>query len=173
MTEGIKYDQGKPAFELIYWSAILPIIEQARESPYWVEGVIHAIVDAQHAATHDEMVQHLTRAGAILVRIQLEEQNFPIHSLAQVLAFGAEKYDAWNWARGMKWSRLFGAAYRHLVREPPSPYLWDWTGLRPASPYDEDEETGLPHYSHALCCIMFLIAYALEGKGEDDRPGVF
>ena len=75
---------------------------------------------------------------------------------ANVLAFGAEKYDRDNWRKGMKWSRLLDAALRHITA------------------YNEgeanDEESGISHLAHARCCLGFLLHYAKHGTGEDDRP---
>jgi hypothetical protein len=75
--------------------------------------------------------------------------------VAKVLGFGAEKYDAWNWSKGMKWSRLAAAAERHLD-------AW-------VDGDNTDDETGLSHLAHAACCLMFLIEYQARGLGEDDR----
>lgn len=79
-----------------------------------------------------------------------------IFGLGEVLTFGAKKYNDRNWEKGMKWSRVFGAAMRHL-------WKWWWT-KKP------DEETGLSHLKHALCCVAFLVAYEERKVGEDDRP---
>ena len=79
-----------------------------------------------------------------------------VWGLGEVLTFGAVKYGDHNWAKGMKWSRVFGAAMRHL-------WKWWWT-KKP------DEETGLSHLKHVLCCVAFLIAYEERKVGEDDRP---
>lgn len=78
-----------------------------------------------------------------------------LSEVADVLAFGARKYAAHNWALGMQWSRLIGAALRHI-------FAW-------AMGQDKDPETGLSHLAHAGCCILFLIAYQRRGVGEDDR----
>ncbi len=75
--------------------------------------------------------------------------------IAKVLTFGAEKYDAWNWAKGMKWSRLIDATQRHLD-------AW-------AEGENIDEETGLSHLGGALCSLVFLAVYEARGLGEDDR----
>lgn len=83
-----------------------------------------------------------------------------LESVAQVLTFGAHKYADRNWELGMKWSRPFGAAMRHL---------WAW--INPFVP-DTDPETGYSHLAHAGCCIAFLISYEKRGVGEDDRPRV-
>lgn len=75
---------------------------------------------------------------------------------AQVLAFGAVKYEERNWERGMKWSRPFSAMMRHM-------WAW-WRGEK------VDPETGHSHLWHAACCVMFLVAYEQRGVGKDDRP---
>lgn len=74
---------------------------------------------------------------------------------AQALAFGARKYDAWNWAKGMKWSRLLDAALRHL-------YAY-------ADGEDLDSESGLSHLAHARCCVGFLLDYEKSHPELDDR----
>lgn len=74
---------------------------------------------------------------------------------AEVLAFGAQKYDAHNWRKGMRWSRLGDAAMRHLLA---------WLDGE-----DNDPETGLPHLAHLRCCSGFLLEYAQSGAGTDDR----
>lgn len=77
-------------------------------------------------------------------------------ALADILTFGAKKYSDRNWEKGMKWGRPFGALLRHL-------FAW-WAKEGP------DKETGKSHLWHALCCLVFLIAYEERKIGEDDRP---
>jgi len=79
-----------------------------------------------------------------------------VAGIVKVLRFGANKYEPRNWEAGMDWSRVFSALQRHLVA---------WWAKEPA-----DSETGFSHLWHAGCCILFLIAYELRGKGKDDRP---
>ena len=74
---------------------------------------------------------------------------------AEVLGFGAQKYAAHNWRKGMKWSRLGDAALRHLLA---------WIDGE-----DVDPETGLSHLAHLRCCAGFLIEYQAAGLGDDDR----
>lgn len=84
-----------------------------------------------------------------------------VMGISEVLTFGANKYGARNWEQGILYSRVFGAAQRHL---------WDfWDGR------DIDGETGLHHLLHAGCCIMFLEAYEADKityQMWDDRPAV-
>ncbi len=82
-----------------------------------------------------------------------------INETGRVLTFGANKYDAYNWAKGIKYSRVFGALLRHL-------WSW-WRGEI------NDPETGLHHLGHAMCCLMFLLHYEMNKEKYqeyDDRP---
>ncbi|WP_407965903.1 dATP/dGTP diphosphohydrolase domain-containing protein [Bartonella sp. C271] len=76
--------------------------------------------------------------------------------IGRVLEFGANKYGANNWRSGMNWSRLYGAALRHLLA---------WFGGE-----DKDLESGLPHLAHAACCLLFLMEYETQQIGCDNRP---
>lgn len=84
----------------------------------------------------------------LLSRVALEE-------ISRVLAFGAGKYGEFNWKKGMSWSRLHGAAMRHVLAH--------------MSGEDLDPESGLSHLAHAECCLMFLSEYEKKGLGTDDR----
>jgi len=74
---------------------------------------------------------------------------------AKVLAFGAAKYGRDNWKQGLKWTRLSDAALRHL-------YAF-------IDGEDDDEESGLPHLAHCMCCLMFLSWHTRHRKNLDDR----
>lgn len=78
-----------------------------------------------------------------------------VGEIADVLAFGAEKYTQNNWCRGTNWGRYFSALCRHI-------FAW-WRGE------DKDPETGMSHLAHAGCCLLFLMEYQRNSWGEDDR----
>jgi hypothetical protein len=81
-------------------------------------------------------------------------------AIAEVLQFGAQKYDAWNWYKGIKISRLFGACLRHL---------WQWWRGE-----DRDPESGLSHVAHAGCMLLFMLQFIVERRVElIDRPEAF
>lgn len=89
-------------------------------------------------------------------KIRVELLSVPaMTAIAEVMTFGARKYDAHNWRKGFAWSRLIGAAIRHM-------FAW-------MSGEDKDPESGLSHLAHAGCCIMFLIEHEKQGLGTDDR----
>ena len=80
---------------------------------------------------------------------------YAIEQLACVLGYGARKYEAWNWAKGLRYSRLLAAALRHLFAF--------------AKGQDTDEESGLPHLAHCMCCLMMLLAMTQRHPELDDR----
>lgn len=98
----------------------------------------------------------------------LDDGKLPLHlisrsgeaGLARVLAYGNEKYPddengAWNWYRGMNWSRLIGSLRRHLAAF--------------SAGEDIDAESGELHIDHVQACAHFLSTYQHEGRGVDDR----
>lgn len=78
-----------------------------------------------------------------------------LEEVAKVLGFGAQKYAAHNWRKGIAYSRLLAAALRHI-----------FAMLRGE---DRDPESGLFHSAHAMCCLMFLINMQLTRPDLDDR----
>lgn len=87
-------------------------------------------------------------------RMDLLDPEF-LEQVAMVLGFGAKKYEAHNWRGGINYSRLIGAAYRHLGAINRGE--------------DTDAESGLPHVAHLGCCIMFLAWMMNHRKDLDDR----
>jgi hypothetical protein len=79
-----------------------------------------------------------------------------LDEVVRVLDFGAKKYAPYNWASGIKYSRVFAAAMRHL-------WAW-WRGE------DNDSETGISHLAHANVCLLFLLQYRKTRAEFDDRP---
>lgn len=78
-----------------------------------------------------------------------------LEEIGKVLQFGAKKYDSHNWRKGFVWSRLIGAALRHIFAF--------------ARGEDKDPETGFSHLAHAGCCVLFLLSFTITNNGTDDR----
>jgi hypothetical protein len=64
---------------------------------------------------------------------------------ARVFEYGAKKYAAWNWAKGMPWSVVVGCMMRHLAAMQRGE--------------DLDPESGLPHVGHLLCNALMLATF--------------
>lgn len=80
---------------------------------------------------------------------------YPMEQLAAVYTFGAHKYADYNWAKGIKYSRLIAALFRHF-----------WAFVRKE---DIDPESGLPHLAHCLWNIATLLYFSKYRKDLDDR----
>lgn len=80
-----------------------------------------------------------------------------LDQIGQVLTYGATKYAARNWEKGIPYGRVFAAIMRHM---------WAWWGGE-----KNDPDTGLNHLAHAGCNIVFLLTYEKRGMAEqwDDR----
>ena len=78
-----------------------------------------------------------------------------LDDVARVLSYGADKYAARNWEKGMDWGRLSAALQRHLAAFSMGE--------------DIDPESGLHHLAHMSCCALMLHALFLRGDGTDDR----
>lgn len=155
MDSGVKHDTEKPPMHLVAWDA--------------VDGARRRSCDEDHEAFdmamtllsrwwHGGLPASLQRAFWSL--LSLAGGGSPWRGLvevARVLDFGAKKYAPRNWELGIAHSRTFAAAMRHLCARAGGETL--------------DPETGLDHYAHAACEIMFALAFAVRGRTDlDDRP---
>jgi hypothetical protein len=89
---------------------------------------------------------------------KLRVDLLPIGALlevAEVVTYGAKKYDENNWQNVRPVSRYYGAALRHL-----------WARARGET---HDPESGLPHLAHAACCILFMLSVEVG----HDNPTAF
>jgi hypothetical protein len=67
-----------------------------------------------------------------------------LRETVKVLTYGAEKYEPDNWRRVPEGPRrYFDAAQRHL-----------WAYKKGEL---NDDETGINHLAHAICCLMFML----------------
>lgn len=78
-----------------------------------------------------------------------------LFGVGEVLAYGAKKYAAHNWRKGLARSRLLGACLRHVLA---------YVGGE-----DNDPETGMSHLYHASCCLMFAAELHQTQPETDDR----
>jgi hypothetical protein len=76
-----------------------------------------------------------------------------LKSLAEVLTFGAQKYERDNWQKVPDSKRrYFDALQRHV---------WAW---KEGEKFDT--ESGLHHLAHAMCCLMFLYEHDVKYSKE-------
>jgi len=78
-----------------------------------------------------------------------------ITEVAKVLTFGAEKYDPENWRKLEDLqNRYSSAALRHIFAHLDDSEL--------------DEDSGLSHLAHAICCLLFKLEIELEEKSKKE-----
>lgn len=74
--------------------------------------------------------------------------------MIEVLEFGAKKYDAHNWKKGLKTTGICESMLRHIYA-----YL---------AGEDKDPDSGIHHVGHILCNAMFL-SHMVNREDMDDR----
>lgn len=79
-----------------------------------------------------------------------------MEEICKVLTFGAKKYEPYNWAKGIKYTRVLGGVLRHIYAYMRGENL--------------DPETGISHLAHASCGLMFILHYEKFRSEFDDRP---
>jgi hypothetical protein len=141
---GARFNDGKPDLSLIP-PLLLPCLGQPQHR-------------ALLAAVHD--MQLFGRSGLLLtyssslLSLWMAEHY---KECAAVFSYGAKKYAAHNWMKGMKWSVPIACALRHAHA------LW-YQGE------ENDPESGLPHIGHILCNLVMLRHYLTYYQEGNDLP---
>lgn len=106
--------------------------------------------------------------GIISELIRFEQGEVPMWNVVSLLSltdlndatyvwdYGANKYSAFNWAKGMKWSIPLACISRHVQAILGGEEL--------------DAESGCKHWGHVVCNILMLEHYEQFYKDGDDRP---
>jgi hypothetical protein len=71
-------------------------------------------------------------------------------------AFGAKKYAAWNWAKGMPWSVPLACCKRHLIKFLEGELC--------------DEESGVHHFGAVACNLIMLAHFKKHYRAGRDLP---
>lgn len=146
---GVKHDTEKPPMHLVAWDAV----GEALTSGLHLRTMSN-LRDWWSGAPREALASALYR---LLYLAGRGNASRGLLEVARVLDFGARKYAPRNWERGLAHSRTFAAAQRHLCARAGGEVL--------------DPETGLDHYAHAACEIMFALAFEVRGRTDlDDRP---
>ena len=82
-----------------------------------------------------------------------------IMKVGEVSTFGCGKYNAHNWEKGIMFSRLIAAAFRHIFK---------WMLFE-----DNDPETGISHIHHATWNLLSIGEFIEAGRTDvDDRSKI-
>lgn len=141
---GARFNAGKPPLDLLPLSILCDYFDWYEDKDEEAVAVLKCLATWQRFGDTDTLIRAL---------IIMEE---PIETAAHVFQYGAKKYAAWNWAKGMAWSIPLGCAARHLNCMIHGEV--------------NDPESGLPHAGHVSCNIMMLLTFIKTFPEGDDRP---
>jgi hypothetical protein len=157
LGSGARYNSGKIRADLLPISVIDQAFEymQTKVKGYTVPVFLSTTSRAEYIRRSLGRWQKTGRpyylVSALVVSVYREcevEEPWTLSSFrpcANVLAYGAKKYAAWNWARGSNWSVPFACALRHL----DAILLGEM----------DDQESKCSHLAHVTCNILFLLQY--------------
>ena len=141
---GARKSEGKIALDLIpvrYWLQMW-----SRQLSVKEMGLVHAFAEWQERVGTAYEMMNCFKAEDLI-------------GASKVLTYGADKYRAWNWAKGMPYSVPTGCILRHLEAIARGDLI--------------DDESGESHWSHVVCNVMMLAWYEIHYTEGDDRPPVY
>jgi hypothetical protein len=114
-------------------------------------------VDGRFVTYQDNPLRHTFSSGGIKdnrgkPRVDLLPSK-PLLAIAEVLGFGAQKYQPHNWRRGLPWGDTYASLQRHLL---------SWNAAE-----DLDPESKFSHLSNAGCQLMFLLEFVITDLGVE------
>ena len=138
-NEAMRYNEGKPRYDLIPWH-VLPTAED------------HPLLNDM-----SRYILRLAIGDTTEPRFRLTNlvDQIDVKDLASVYEKGAVKYAAFNWYKGLSASRIMASISRHLKA-----YELD--------EQENDLETGLPHLVHAAWGYITLLVFLREGRLVND-----
>jgi hypothetical protein len=149
LGSGARYNDGKPNLALIpaWITAQVALhsrditIAAAADHRAWI--ALSRLGDWQRGAPHGDFLHEAL--------LSLDQ---PLIQAARVFEFGAKKYAAWNWLKGMAWSIPLACAQRHALAIMRGELL--------------DDDSGLSHEGHLACNLIMLMQFELTFPQGDD-----
>lgn len=154
---GARLNSGKPRYDLIPVRAWLEAFKRQQQRYLSTSGfpddptTIASLLTCVQALA--EYQEGKGRSDEMMASVPFEWYELA----AAVFEYGASKYKAWNWLKGMPWSVPTASALRHAKA-----ILVD----------DEltDDESLLPHLGHFVCNLIMLATYADTYPEGNDYP---
>lgn len=140
---GARYNSGKPPM------AYIPIRQQIIVWMGYRNFSGHTLLVMEKLALFEEGKGTMGEVIAVLNTQDLEVASY-------VWDYGAKKYAAFNWAKGMAWSIPMACISRHMTAI-----------LRGEA---VDDESGCAHWGHVVCNLLMLEHYSHYYQEGNDLP---
>lgn len=143
---GARFNAGKVPMNYIPFEQQLIVLSEYRRDPQ--HGYIFALL---------ESLAQFEKGECSITDIVSELEITDLHAAAFVWEYGAHKYKAFNWMKGMPWSVPLGCISRHAQA-----IIVEGEEL--------DPESGCEHWGHIVCNLLMLDHYSRYYPEGDDRP---
>jgi len=138
LGSGARYNDGKPDYSLILYK-FLPVMS-------WMDHEFFAFMHEYQLTGEIEPLKNAYQYLLNFAYCKVDEEY--MDSVVRVWEAGREKYNAFNWTKGMAWSIPVACAARHYMAMS----LHD-------NPRARDDETGEYHVAHMLCNLQMSLHY--------------
>lgn len=139
---GARYNDGKVKMEYIPMRVLLACMRED------LDDATLSVVDLVTEFEESRDVSYLAQALDII----------GFRDVCDVFHYGAQKYAAWNWAKGVAWSIPLACIKRHLMAVATGEQI--------------DPESGLPHFGHVGCNIVMLMHFMWHYPEGNDLPSL-
>lgn len=143
---GARYNSGKPPMHYIPFRQQLILFDRYLDNRRDIRLVMQKL--AEFEAGGDSAIWDI-----LMHLVELSD----IHDATYVWDYGAKKYAAFNWAKGMAWSIPLACISRHIQAII-------------VHGEEFDEESGCKHWGHVVCNLLMLEHYSVFYREGDDRP---
>ena len=156
---GARFNGGKPDYSLLDMRHVALLNESVLSESlkelgeYQFSGKLSTLENAYAFACKHAEMQFKARP----VDVEKNADDHFMDTVTRVWEYGAQKYEAWNWAAGMPWSVCIACIGRHFKKSMlQDEYL--------------DDESMQPHWAHVLCNFQMLLLYQTQFPEGNDLP---
>ena len=158
MGSGARKSEGKPDYGLIYSPLLLATLEVSNLRLTDLLGrFLNCLGRFQLHANRIDLEEAYNISLALLEETTESYGYSELDATCRVFTLGAEKYNAFNWMKGMPWSVCIGCIHRHILKQF-------------AMLEELDDESGEPHIAHVICNLHMLLFYMDNFKEGNDLP---
>ena len=159
---GQRHDSGKPDWSLMPLDQVAMIIDEMQHPDEWQMPVIDPIYLFKLISTFQSDPSEENAKTLVIHSFGFLIQHFSSNAskcfeeIIAVWSSGERKYNAFNWMKGMPWSKPLACYMRHLNN------LWQGIVI--------DKESGRHHGAHLVCNAMMLLHYVNYYQDGNDLP---
>ena len=149
---GARFNNSKPDYSLIFLEDLIALDNCKDEL---TECLCNLSVFQKYEGKEKYLNEAFLYACSFMLNeYDMLENEFWMEPVIRVWEYGKNKYSAWNWACGMRWSIPIACIARHYIAHRNGEKI--------------DEESGQSHIAHIICNLQMLRYYIVNYPEGND-----